>query len=57
MTAARALDRVVMWNFHFLPILPQENARLADWDKFGFIPAPVQDWLNIGADWGAKESR
>ncbi len=35
--AARALDRVFMWNFYFIPMGSQPGFRLVHWDKFGEI--------------------
>lgn len=35
--AARALDRVIMWNFYFIPLGSQPGFRLVYWDKFGEV--------------------
>ena len=35
--AARALERVFMWNFYFIPMGSQPGFRLVHWDKFGEI--------------------
>jgi microcin C transport system substrate-binding protein len=35
--ATRALDRVLMWNFYFIPMGSQPGFRLVYWDKFGEI--------------------
>ncbi len=37
--AARALDRVIMWNFYFIPLGSQPGYRLVHWDKFGEVPS------------------
>lgn len=34
-TAARALDRVLMWNYYFIPHWYKSNHFIAYWDKFG----------------------
>jgi microcin C transport system substrate-binding protein len=33
--ATRALDRVLLWNFYFIPGMAQPGFRLVYWDKFG----------------------
>jgi microcin C transport system substrate-binding protein len=33
--ATRALDRVLLWNFYYLPGQAQPGYRLVYWDKFG----------------------
>ena len=35
--ATRALDRVLLWNFYFIPLGSQPGFRLVYWDKFGEI--------------------
>ena len=35
--ATRALDRVLMWNFYFIPLGSQPGFRLVYWDKFGEV--------------------
>lgn len=35
--ATRALDRVIMWNFYFIPLGSQPGFRLVYWDKFGEV--------------------
>ncbi|MBM30986.1 MAG: hypothetical protein CMD77_08785 [Gammaproteobacteria bacterium] len=35
--ATRALDRVLLWNFYFIPLGSQPGYRLVHWDKFGEI--------------------
>ena len=35
--ATRALDRVIMWNFFFVPLGSQPGFRLVHWDKFGEV--------------------
>ncbi len=38
--AIRALDRVLLWNFYFIPGMAKEKIGIAYWDKFG-QPDPV----------------
>ena len=35
--ATRALDRVLMWSFYFIPLGSQPGFRLVYWDKFGEV--------------------
>ena len=35
--ATRAFDRVIMWNFYFIPVGSQPGFRLVHWDKFGEV--------------------
>lgn len=48
--ATRALDRVLLWNFYWVPTLAQPGFRLVYWDKFGQPedPPPVERsvWLD-----------
>ncbi|MBF67092.1 MAG: hypothetical protein CMQ29_05285 [Gammaproteobacteria bacterium] len=37
--ATRALDRVISWNFYFIPLGAQPGYRLVYWDRFGEIRA------------------
>ncbi|MEX1034504.1 MAG: extracellular solute-binding protein [Sneathiella sp.] len=51
-TAARALDRVLMWNYYFIPQWHKNSHFIAYWDKFGrpsakkpgFDRAVLQSW-------------
>ena len=51
-TAARALDRVLMWNYYFIPQWYKSSHFIAYWDKFGrpaskkpgFDRAVLQSW-------------
>ena len=36
--ATRALDRVLLWNFYFIPGPSAPGLRLAFWDRFGEVP-------------------
>ena len=37
--ATRALDRVLLWNFYFIPGPSAPGMRLAFWDRFGEVPS------------------
>ena len=37
--ATRAIDRVLLWNFYFIPGMAQPGYRLVHWDKFGEVDA------------------
>ena len=38
--ACRALDRVLMWNYHLIPLYAYDARRTVYWDKFGRPPHP-----------------
>ncbi len=38
--ASRALDRVLMWNYHLIPLYAYDARRTVYWDKFGRPPHP-----------------
>lgn len=38
--ATRALDRVLLWNFYYIPGMSQPGYRLAYWDRFGIPEGP-----------------
>jgi microcin C transport system substrate-binding protein len=44
--ACRALDRVIMWNYYFIPDLYSAQYRVSYWDKFG-IPQNVPKYYTI----------
>ena len=48
--ATRALDRVLLWNFYWIPTMAQPGFRLVYWDKFGQPkdPPPLlrEAWLD-----------
>ena len=45
-TAARALDRVVMWNYAGVPMLYSRNQNVSYWNRFG-IPAVQASYMDI----------
>ena len=38
--ACRALDRVLMWNYHLIPLYAYDQRRTVHWEKFGRPPHP-----------------
>ena len=38
--ASRALDRVLMWNYHLIPLYAYDARRTVHWNKFGRPPHP-----------------
>jgi microcin C transport system substrate-binding protein len=38
--ASRALDRVLMWNYHLIPLYAYDPRRTIHWEKFGRPPHP-----------------
>ena len=54
-TAARALDRVLLWNFITIPHYHSGETRIAVWDKFGYPePFPVYGF-DLSAWWVDSE--
>ena len=55
-TAARALDRVLLWEFYVIPHWHLSAWRIVHWDKFG--KPKIQPAYNTAIDsWWAKEAR
>jgi microcin C transport system substrate-binding protein len=52
LAATRALDRVLLWGFHFVPTMGQPGYRLVWWDRFG-VPEhePLQRFVYHDAWW------
>ena len=48
MTAGRALDRVLYWQFYFIPLQPLDGPRTVMWDKFDKPDAESQDVGGFG---------
>lgn len=46
LTATRALDRVLLWNFYYIPGMAQPGFRLVYWDKFG-QPADIPNLQRV----------
>ena len=50
-TATRALDRVLLWNWYAVPHWNLQAAWVAHWDRFGHPPKPVRVGLALDAWW------
>lgn len=52
LAATRAFDRVLLWNFYFVPGMAQPGYRLVWWDRFGRPEhAPLQRFVYYDAWW------
>ena len=52
LAATRALDRVLLWGFHYLPSMAQPGYRLVWWDRFGRPEhPPLQRFVYFDAWW------
>jgi microcin C transport system substrate-binding protein len=49
--AARALDRVLLWNWYVVPHWHLQSYWAAWWDRFGFVDIPVRAGTDINAWW------
>jgi len=49
--AAHALDRVLMWNFYFIPMLSSTYSRLAHWNQLSFVPMNGMPLQEPGPHW------
>ena len=49
--ATRALDRVLMWSFYFVPMGSQPGYRLVYWDKFGEVRSDKVQGIPITEAW------
>ncbi len=49
--ATRALDRVLLWNFYFIPLGSEPGFRLVYWDKFGQLPSDGLNGVPITDAW------
>ena len=50
-TATRALDRVLLWNWYVVPHWHLQSARVAYWDRFAHPAAPVRTGLVLSSWW------
>ena len=55
--AARALDRVLMWNHYFLPTWTAKESRLAFWDKFGRAETAHPSKFDPMSEWWMRDVR
>jgi microcin C transport system substrate-binding protein len=58
-TAARALDRLLLWNWYLVPNWHSQNFHIAYWDRFGEPGIPIREGLNFDSWWidGQKAAR
>ena len=50
-TAARALDRVLLWRWYVVPNWGSNSFRIAWWDRFGRPDKPVREGVNFDTWW------
>jgi len=50
-TAARALDRVLLWGWYVVPQWHLQSVRVAWWNRFGFRDVPVRSGVAFNAWW------
>ena len=55
--ATRALDRIIMWSFYFVPMGSQPGFRLTYWDKFGEIRNDTLNRLPFVDAWWYDEEK
>jgi microcin C transport system substrate-binding protein len=51
LTAAHALDRVLLWNWYMVPQWHLRQIDVAYWNRFGHTTAPVRTGLDFNAWW------
>ena len=51
LTAAQALDRVLLWNWYMVPQWHLRQVDVAYWNRFGHTAAPVRTGLDFSAWW------
>jgi microcin C transport system substrate-binding protein len=50
-TAARALDRVLLWRWYLVPNWDNRTFRVAWWDRFGHPDKPIREGFNFDTWW------
>lgn len=50
-TAARALDRVLLWRWFLVPNWDSRSFHIAYWDRFGYPDKPIRDGFNFDTWW------
>jgi microcin C transport system substrate-binding protein len=50
-TAARALDRVLLWHWYMVPNWHSNVFRIAYWDRFGYPSKPIREGVNFDIWW------
>jgi microcin C transport system substrate-binding protein len=49
--AARALDRVLLWNWYMVPNWYTQDFHIAYWDRFGEPGIPIREGINFDSWW------
>jgi microcin C transport system substrate-binding protein len=50
-TAAHALDRVLLWRWYMVPNYDNQKFHIAWWDRFGYPDKPIRDGFNFDTWW------
>jgi len=50
-TAARALDRLLLWNWYMVPNWHSQDFHIAYWDRFGDPGIPIREGFNFDTWW------
>lgn len=50
-TAARALDRVLLWSWYLVPNWHSQDFHIAYWNRFGYPDKPIRDGFNFDTWW------
>jgi microcin C transport system substrate-binding protein len=50
-TAARVLDRLLLWNWYMVPNWYSQNFHIAYWDRFGDPGIPIREGFNFDTWW------
>ncbi len=51
LTAAHALDRVLLWRWYMVPNYSNQNFHVAWWNKFGYPDKPIREGVNFDTWW------
>jgi microcin C transport system substrate-binding protein len=50
-TAARALDRILLWRWYLVPNWDSRSFHIAYWDRFGYPDKPIREGFNFDTWW------
>ena len=50
-TAARALDRVLLWSWYLVPNWHSQDFHIAYWNRFGYPDKPIREGFNFDTWW------
>jgi microcin C transport system substrate-binding protein len=51
LTAAHALDRVLLWRWYMVPNYSNQRFRVAWWNRFGYPDKPIREGFNFDTWW------